>query len=156
MYQVFHQAGRSDGILVNTIERKKPKVSTFNTSLGCYCYCRLPYGIMSTSEVFYKTMQQIFDDTDGVKVYIDDLVIWGENKEQHDERLFQSLDQARQVNLTLNLNKCEFKVRKTTYLGEAFFKGGVQPDPENIELSQKCLIRAQRKMYKDYWAWQIM
>ena len=45
--------------------------------------------------MFHKTVQQIFDDIDGVKVYIDDLVIWGESKEQHDERLFQVLDRAK-------------------------------------------------------------
>ena len=64
----------------------------FNIPFGRYCYRRLPYGITSASEVFHKTVQQIFDDIDGVKVYIDDLVIWGESKEQHDERLFQVLD----------------------------------------------------------------
>ena len=83
-------------------------------------------------EVFHKTVQQIFDNIDGVKVYIDDLLIWGENKEQHDERLFQVLDRAKQVNLTLNLNKCEFRVLKITYLGEVLSEDGVQPDPEKI------------------------
>ena len=36
------------------------------------------------------------------------------------------------MNLTLNLNKCEFRVRKITYLGEVLSKDGVQPDPEKI------------------------
>ena len=87
-------------------------------------------------------MQQIFNDIDGVNVYIDDLVIWGESKKQHDERLFQVLDGAKQVNLTLSLNKCEFRVRKITYLGEVLSKDGVQPDPEKIraitEMPRPC------------------
>ena len=124
------------------LKEESQKLCTFNTPFGRYCYRRLPYGITSASEVFHKTVQQIFDDIDGVKVYIDDLVIWGESKEQHDERLFQVLDRAKQVNLTLNLNKCEFRVRKITYLGEVLSEDGVQPDPEKIraitEMPRPC------------------
>ena len=36
------------------------------------------------------------------------------------------------MNLTLNLNKCEFRVCKITYLGEVLSEVGVQPDPEKI------------------------
>ena len=74
------------------LKEESQKLCTFNTPFGHYCYRRLPYGITSASEVFHKTVQQTFDDIDGVKVYIDDLVIWGESKEQHNERLFQVLD----------------------------------------------------------------
>ena len=74
------------------LKEESQKLCTFNTPFGRYCYWRLPYGITSASEVFHKTVQQKFDHIDGVKVNIDDLVIWGESKEQHDERLFQVLD----------------------------------------------------------------
>ena len=62
---------------------------------------------------------------DGMKVYIDNLVTWAENKEQHGERLFQVLGRARQMNLMLYLNKCEFRVVKITYLGEVLSEDGV-------------------------------
>ena len=124
------------------LKEESQKLYTFNTPFGRYCYRCLPYGITSASEVLHKTVQQIFHDTDGMKVYIDDLVIWGQSKEQHDDRLFQVLDRAKQVNLTLNLNKCEFRVRKITYLGEVLSEDGVQPDPEKIraitEMPRPC------------------
>ena len=159
MCQIFHQARCPNGILASTAERKSQKLCMFNTPFGRYCYRHLPYGITSASEVFHKTVQKIFSDIDGMKVYIDDLVIWGESKEQHDERLFQVLDQAKQVNLTLNLNKCEFRVRKITKshtLEKCCPKMVSIQTQKRFEQSQKCLVRAQRKMYKDCWAWQIM
>lgn len=32
-------------------------------------------------------MKQIFDELEGVEVYIDDLIIWGSDKAEHDLRL---------------------------------------------------------------------
>ena len=43
----------------------------------------------------------MFRDIDRVEVVVDDLLIWGETDEQHDRRLKQVLERARQRNLKL-------------------------------------------------------
>ena len=68
------------------LKKESQKLCTFNTPFGRYCYWRLPYRITSASEVFHKTVQQIFD----VKVYIDDLVIWGKAKNNMMKDYFKS------------------------------------------------------------------
>ena len=44
-------------------------------------------------------MSHLFDDIEGVECIVDDLVVWGENTEQHDVRLRQVLDRCRERNL---------------------------------------------------------
>ena len=73
--------------------------------MGRYPFRRLPFGIQSAPEVFQNCMSELFADVDGVKVIVDDLLIWGKDDDEHDARLKQVLDRARKVNLKFNAKK---------------------------------------------------
>ena len=45
----------------------------------------------------------------------DDILIWGKDRQQHDERLRYVLDRIKTFNLKLNPEKCEFWRDKFTY-----------------------------------------
>ena len=55
------------------------------------------YGISSTPEIFYKTINRIMERLDVVHVFIDDILIWGCTKEEHDGRLQGALKESRQL-----------------------------------------------------------
>ena len=93
---------------------------------------RLPFGICSAQDVFQDTMSEIFNGIEGVEVIVDDLLIWGENKEQHDERLKQVLERARQKNLKLNKEKSQIALDEISYIGHNLSKEGLKPDPHKI------------------------
>lgn len=80
----------------------------FITPFGRFFFKRLPFGITSAPEVFQKRMSDILRGIDGVICLMDDLLIFGENRQQHDERLRQVLDRLSEKGLTLNPDKCEF------------------------------------------------
>ena len=49
---------------------------------------------------------------------------------QHDKRLEKVLDRAQQINLTLSADKCLFRGREITYLGENLKQDGLRwPEP---------------------------
>ncbi|XP_038829609.1 chloride channel protein 2-like [Salvelinus namaycush] len=50
----------------------------------------------------------IFKHIPGVETMMDDIIVWGSTKEEHDMRVRQVLDLTRKVNLKLNEDKCEF------------------------------------------------
>lgn len=77
------------------LDEPSSELTMFITSFGRYMFLRLPYGLCSASEHFQQKMKQIFDELEGVEVYIDDLIIWGSDKAEHDLRLRQSLDKMR-------------------------------------------------------------
>ena len=62
----------------------------------------MPFGINSLSKVFQKKMSQAFEDIDGVEVIVDDILIWGKDKAEHNDRLKQVLERVHQINLKYN------------------------------------------------------
>lgn len=109
---------------------------TFNTPFGRYKFLRMPYGICSASEVFHKKIYENFDDLDGVCMYIDDLLIYGKNEEEHDNRLRTVLDRCRKINLKLNIKKCKFRLNEIKYLGHIISKDGLSPDDSYLKAIQ--------------------
>ena len=63
-------------------------LTTFITPCGRYnCYRRLPFRISSAPEHFQKIMQKILAGLTGVECQMDDILVFGDTYEQHDQRL---------------------------------------------------------------------
>lgn len=69
---------------------------------------------------------------EGVGVFLDDVVIWGATRAEHDERLRKVMARVRETGMKLNKQKCQFGVSDITYLGDRISAAGIQPDPEKI------------------------
>ena len=67
---------------------------------------------------------------------IDDFLVWGKSKEEHDQRLHAVLKHCEEINLTLNKDKCQLGVSEVTYIGHILNAKGVQPDPEKVKAIQ--------------------
>ena len=48
---------------------------------------KLPFGISSAPEVFQKRMKKILNGLPGVVCMIDDILVFGADQKEHDERL---------------------------------------------------------------------
>lgn len=107
-------------------------LTTFQTPYGRYRYLRLPYGINSAQEVFHKRITQLFDGIEGVVSFIDDILVYGNDEKQHNERLLQVLERAREVNLHFNKQKSQICVQSVNYLGHLITSEGLKPDPSKI------------------------
>lgn len=66
-------------------------VTAFITSRGLFRFKRLPFGLVTAPETFQKVMDEILAGCTGTYWYLDDIIIEGENLEQHDERLEEVL-----------------------------------------------------------------
>jgi hypothetical protein len=131
--KVFSKLDASSGFHQVQLDNDSSLLTTFNTPFGRYRYRRLPMGISSASEVFHKKLEQIVQGLEGVRVYIDDIITWGSNEQEHDRRLLALLQRLSDANLVLNFQKCEFKVKQLTYLGEVISDSGCSPDPAKIQ-----------------------
>ena len=52
--------------------------------------------------------------------------------EEHDKRLFAVLDRLSEVGLTVNGDKCEFRLSKLTFFGHELTSDGIKPSEEKI------------------------
>jgi len=132
--KVFSVLDANHGFWQVELVKDCSKLATFNAPFGRCSYTRLPFGIASAPEVFQHVMVHFFQDIEGVEVIVDDLVVWGEDVEQHDVRLRQVLDRCRERNLKLNREKCHFRVSEVhLYVGHVLSADGVKPHPQKVE-----------------------
>lgn len=131
---IFSRLDATSGFHQIPLHEETSKICTFATLFGRYRFLRLPFGIASASEVFQKTVGQIFESIPGVRVYVDDILIWGATRDEHDERLRAVLEAALKAGLTLNAAKCDIGVSEVCFLGDIISAKGIQPSPESINV----------------------
>jgi len=104
----------------------------------------LPHGISSGSEKFQKGMIRILEGLKGVECNIDDVLVHASTRELHDYRLEKMLERLPNAGVTLNIQKCTFRVPKIKFLGNVVSANGIEVDPEivaaviNINSTQEC------------------
>ena len=74
-----------------------------------------------------------FGYLDGVAIAADDILIWGENHEQHDERLDKFFKGWREADLPLNPRQSVFSVNCLQFLGHVISNKGLEPTNEDIQ-----------------------
>jgi hypothetical protein len=74
-------------------------------------------------------------------VFIDVIIIFSKNEEEHDENLHLVLQKLRENQLYAKLNKCEFWLKEVSFLGHIISEGGISIDPSKVKdvLSWKTL-----------------
>ena len=70
---------------------------------------------------------------------------WGSDEQEHDRRLEATLQKCEEINLTLNEQKCKFKVKQVSYCGHKFTKDGVKPDDSKIKTIQDMPAPSSKK-----------
>ncbi|XP_077550696.1 uncharacterized protein LOC144163904 [Haemaphysalis longicornis] len=106
--------------------------TTFITPFGRYCFLRLPFGITSAPEYFQKQMSRILESQTGVVNMIDDILVFGKTRKEHDQRLQQVLARLSKAGITLNRDKCSFGTNSVKFLGVVVSAHGISPDPDKV------------------------
>ena len=114
------------------LKEESRHITTFTTHRGLYRYRRLMFGITSAPEKYQQIIGDVLRTCKGVANIADDLIVHGRNLEEHDQRLFAVLNVLKEVGLTLNGKKCEFRLPKLTFFGHELTKKGVNPSEEKV------------------------
>jgi len=130
--KVFSKLDARSGFWQIPLAKESALLTTFITPYGRYCFNRLPFGISSAPEHFQRRMSQMLESQDGVLCHADDILVFGRNKEEHDRRLHQVLQKAKEEGLTLN-EKCEFGRDSMIFVGHTVTAAGIEPDPGKVK-----------------------
>ena len=107
----------------------------FRTRYGHYEFVVLPFGLTNTLATFMRLMHGVFHPflDNFVLIFIDDILIYSKNREEHEEHLKIVLELLRKHWLYAKFSKCDFFKSEIQYLGHVISAEGIFVDPENIK-----------------------
>src|SRR5216684_1573841 len=93
--------------------------TTFRTRYGHYEFVVMPFELTNVPAVFMCLMNNIMHKylDKFVVVFIDDILIYSKNEEEHKEHLRIILQELREKQLFEKFSKCDFLKDKIQYLG---------------------------------------
>jgi Reverse transcriptase (RNA-dependent DNA polymerase) len=132
--QVFTKLDLKDAYHRVRIRKGYEWKTAFRTRYGHFEYLVMPFGLANTPAIFQAyintALAGLLDRF--VVVYLDDILIYSKNIEEHHDHVRQVLTRLRKNNLFCKLSKCEFDVPKVEFLGFIVGIEGVRADPERI------------------------
>ena len=109
------------------------KYTTINTHLGLFQYTRLPFSIASAPAIFQQAMEKILHGIPRVICYLDDVLITGQNDEEHLKTLETVFCRLEDYGLRLKKSKCEYLKTKVEYLGYCIDADGLHKSPAKVK-----------------------
>ena len=83
------------------------KCSTLIIPFGQLHFNCLPLGITSAPEHFQHMMAEVIEGLGSMVCHIDDILVWGQDKEEHDAWLHTVLQRLGKARITPTVDKCE-------------------------------------------------
>jgi hypothetical protein len=111
-----------------------PKTA-FSTKYGLYEYLVMSFGLTNAPAYFMYLMNTVFiPELDKfVVVFIDDILVYSENEEDHEEHLKIILTRLRDHKLYAKFSKCEFWLKKVPFLGHIVSENRVSVDSSKVQ-----------------------
>ncbi|GJZ33762.1 putative nucleotidyltransferase, ribonuclease H [Tanacetum coccineum] len=115
-------------------EEDIPKTA-FRTRYGHYEFQVMPFGLTNAPAVFMDLMNRVCKPylDKFVIVFIDDILIYSRDKEEHANHLRIILELLRKEKLYAKFSKCDFWIHIVQFLGHLIDSQGLHVDPAKIE-----------------------
>lgn len=99
-------------------------------------YKVMSFGVTNRPVTFQRLINDIFIDCldDFLIAFINNLLIYSDNKLEYKAYMKKVLEQLCEVGLQAAIHKCEFHVTTTKYLGFIVMPDGIKVDPFKVEV----------------------
>ncbi|XP_062538974.1 uncharacterized protein K02A2.6-like [Armigeres subalbatus] len=128
----FSHIDLSDAYLQVPVDEESQQLLTINTHKGLYQFTRLSPGVKSAPGAFQQIMDNMLAGLDFAVGYLDDVLVGGRTKEEHQQNLQKVLTRLQEFGFTVRIEKCSFGMRQVKYLGQILDAEGIRPDPDKV------------------------
>jgi len=106
--------------------------TAFMKKLSYYCYKVMPFGLKNADATYQRLTDKVLAPMIGrnVQVYVDDMVVTSQVKDQHVANLDELFTMIAKYKLKLNPEKCVFRVEAGKFLGFLLTEQGIEANPE--------------------------
>ena len=94
----------------------------------------MSFGLTNAPAYFMSMMNKVFMEflDKFVVVFIDDILAYSKNEEEHKEHLRLVLEKLREHQLYAKFSKCEFWLKEVGFLGHVISGEGIAVDPTKV------------------------
>lgn len=131
--KVFTTLDLRNGFFHVAVNKESRKYTAFVTHSGQYCFLKVPFGLCNSPAVFQRFINHVFRpliNAGIVLIYLDDLIIPGNDEGHELERLRAVLQVASEHGLEINFKKCQFMQKRVEFLGHVIENGKIYPSPD--------------------------
>ncbi|XP_021361397.1 uncharacterized protein K02A2.6-like [Mizuhopecten yessoensis] len=118
------------------LDEESSPLTTFNTPFGRYRYLRLPFGLKSSQDEFQQKMDECYEGLEGAVALVDDVLVYGKTRSEHDKNLREALLRSRERGIKLNKDKLEVGLTCVKYFGHTLTADGLKPDEDKVRAVQ--------------------
>jgi hypothetical protein len=95
----------------------------------------MSFGLINAPAYFMYLMNKVFMEylDKFVVVFIDDILVYSKNEEEHEGHLRLVLQKLREYKLYAKLSKCEFWLNEVSFFGHVITEGGIAVDPGKVK-----------------------
>ena len=95
----------------------------------------MPFGLTNAPATYMDLMNRVFRPylDQFVVVFIDDILVYSKNEEEHEQHLRIVLQTLREKRLYAKLSKCDFWLKEVFFLGHIVSVEGIKVDLAKIE-----------------------
>jgi hypothetical protein len=110
-----------------------PKIA-FTTRYGLFEYLVMSFGLTNAPSHFTYLMNSVFMPKldKFLVVFIDDILIYSKNEEEHAKHLWIVLTRLREHQLYAKFSKCAFLLEEIHFLGHVLSAKGIAVDPSKV------------------------
>ena len=120
------------GAWSSKLEDQSSYLTTFNTPFGRYRYLRVPFGLNCSQDVFQRKIDETFEGMTGVTAIVDDILVFGKTRAEHDQNLRKVLTRAHERGIKLNADKVKIGVTEVRYFGNILTQNGLKIDEKKL------------------------
>ena len=110
-------------------------ITTFHTPLGAYRSLVLPFGPAGGPATFQRFGNLVLRNrlARAAEIYVDDIIIHSEDEGDHDDHVREVLQDLRDNELYVDIDKCEFDTGEVDFLGFHITTKGVVTQEAKID-----------------------
>ncbi|GJR13561.1 putative reverse transcriptase domain-containing protein [Tanacetum coccineum] len=133
-------------------EEDIPKTA-FRMRYGHYEFQVMPFGLTNAPAVFMDLMNRVCKPylDKFVIVFIDDILIYSRNEEEHANHLRIILELLRKEKLYAKFSKCDFWIHIVQFLGHLIDSQGLHVDPAKIEAVKNWTSPTTPTVHSNLW-----
>jgi hypothetical protein len=144
----FTKLDARSGYWTLKLSKESSSLTTCNTPYGRYKCLKLPFGLKSSQDEFQRKIDEFFDDLPGLVPIVDDVLIYGKTKAEHDAHLRAALERCREKGIELNSEKLAVGKTAVDYFGHITSAEGLKPAAKKVKAILEMQVPQNRSELK--------